>query len=152
MPTKVNRDGHIPSHINGLNVLLINSFDITLQWRDAMKSDRKARDSLQRGWKVQFVWEKYIFKNYNLQARLSSRKSARWFQRRIVPVGGKQLPFQDQLDTETQVWTKYMYFFQKCENICFLFFRFPSATTQSKVQNTHCSTSSSSTFLLSLGE
>ena len=110
MPTNVNRDGHIPSHINGLNVLLINSFEISLQWRDAMKSERKARDSFQRGWKVQFVWKKYIFKNYNFKARLSSRKSARWFQRRIVPVGGKQLPFQDQLDTETQAWTKYIFF------------------------------------------
>ena len=151
MATNVNRDGHIPSHINGLNVLLINSFEITLQWRDAMKSERKARDSFQRGWKVQFVWKKYIFRNYNFKARLSSRKSARWFQRRIVPVGGKQLPFQDQLDTETQAWTRYT-FSKTWKYICFLFFRFPSATTQSKVQNTHCSTSSSSTFLLSLGE
>ena len=130
-----------PRWIN--SVLLKNSFEKAVQWRDAMKSER--RGSFQRGWKVKFVCWEYICLICNFQARLSSRKSARWFQRRIVPVGGKQLPFQDQLDTETQVWTL------STTRKVFLF-RLPSATTQSKVQNTLCSTSSSSTCLLSSEE
>ena len=35
--------------------------------------------------------------------RFSSKKSAKWFQNRVVPVGGKEFPYTQDLDEDMQV-------------------------------------------------
>jgi hypothetical protein len=37
------------------------------------------------------------------RARLSSKKSAKWFQNRVVPIGGGEPLFTHQIDQDTQV-------------------------------------------------
>ena len=39
--------------------------------------------------------------------RFASKRSAKWFQNRIVPVAGKEFPFKHQIDADMQVYPSY---------------------------------------------
>ena len=144
VPTNVNCDGHIPTHIENLNGYIVfcskTLFSEGTLWSQKGEHGIHFRGDGRSNLRVRNIFVRFVTcrQGYLPESQLA---------------GSKEGLYQSGVNSclsRTNLTQKHRFGpFQQLDNV---FFRLPSATTQSKVQNTLCSTSSSSTCLLSFEE